>query len=498
MCDTKLIKRRVTLAVFFTNMGRADLPGAEPRLETGTMAQRALLIGSQIMDLAGVDTDVTWMSDALESIGFVTSRCLGSDATRSGILASYERLIADSGGGDAAVVYYSGHGGWAPNPSGTSEAAAGVAPPSAFQFIVPVDIDESTESDFRGILDVELSALLARLTEKTKNASVILDCCHAARMSRDAGMTPKALPRPWVVGIEPHLLALRAAGLPVDRIAPESNPDAVRLVACGPRQSAFEYTTADGRRMGMLTESLVPAIREAAQQRMTWAQLGRHVQRRVLGLAPTQRPEVEGPVDRILFRLESIDRTGVLPVEDQDGVVTLLGGRLVGVDVGDQYLVVPEGVSEADAQRAIATATVRWVDAARAGVDVSYVTSDAPIPKGAQAVPVRKALRRYPVDVAVADAQRAAVASAIAASPHVCVAGDALPDPADLLAQVEVSDGAIRLIDPTGVPLVAEKVADNQGVRETVQNLTALARSRALLELQSGAGESELTTPFTL
>src|SRR5207249_678645 len=111
--------------------------------------------------LAGPEKDVERMCSALDKLGFESRICVGSNASREGIFDEYQRLIGDASVGDAALVYYSGHGGFAPNPAYRPMDASGLVRPRSYQFIVPYDIDESTDDDFRGIVDVELSALLA-------------------------------------------------------------------------------------------------------------------------------------------------------------------------------------------------------------------------------------------------------------------------------------------------------------------------------------------------
>lgn len=63
------------------------------------------------------------------------------------------------------------------------------------QFIVPVDYDKSTDEDFRGILDVELSHLLRDMTERTDNMTVILDCYHAGQIAHYPDYRDRAFPK---------------------------------------------------------------------------------------------------------------------------------------------------------------------------------------------------------------------------------------------------------------------------------------------------------------
>src|ERR1700688_4827996 len=99
------------------------------------MVKRALIIGSQTGGLNGVHADVDAIREALERFAFKTPDIrTGDNASREGILAGYEALIADHRPEDAALIYYSGHGGRALNPSQPEGS-----PPQYLQFLVPTD-----------------------------------------------------------------------------------------------------------------------------------------------------------------------------------------------------------------------------------------------------------------------------------------------------------------------------------------------------------------------
>src|SRR5260370_23207160 len=155
------------------------------------MRKRALLIGCQIGALRGVHADVELMAGLLGSFGFEASTLVQAQATCEGIRDAYRGLIEDTAAGDAAVVYYSGHGARFKNPV----AAQDPSEPRWLQYLCPTDIDDVGGGAFRGLLAEELSQLQWALTEKTDNVTTILDCCHSARMSRDPTMLPKARDR---------------------------------------------------------------------------------------------------------------------------------------------------------------------------------------------------------------------------------------------------------------------------------------------------------------
>src|SRR6478735_7316947 len=124
------------------------------------MVRRALLVGSQVLCLAGVHDDVEVMADVVAAQGFEVRTLTEGDASRAGILAAYAELGQDCGADDAALVYYSGHGGRFTNRLRTKDPAL----PSWLQFIVPTDYDHSDNGTFTGILAEELSVLQHDLT----------------------------------------------------------------------------------------------------------------------------------------------------------------------------------------------------------------------------------------------------------------------------------------------------------------------------------------------
>ncbi len=264
------------------------------------MRRTALLIGSQTYGLTGVGNDIATMSAVLARRGFSIVVCEGPNATRAGLLDHFRRLIHDSRQTDAVVVYYSGHGGQALAPPALTREARQSSP--RLQFIVPTDYEEPAWSDFRGVTAPELSVLLARLTAVTRNVSVVLDTCHAAHMSRGDERQIKALRRPAYVDVAEHLDRLRRQGFDTSARHVLGNQEAVRLVACGRDESAYEYTNDAGRRIGMLTESIALALTEVGDQPVTWAALTERVRSRVMALARDQRPEAEGPSLRLLFQ----------------------------------------------------------------------------------------------------------------------------------------------------------------------------------------------------
>lgn len=317
-----------------------------------TAARRALLIGSQTHGLECVEADVEKMSMALRRRGFAVTTRIRGDATRAGIIKAYERLIAETQPGDAVCVYYSGHGGRAENPYGIG--------PRYLQYLVPTDHGPGS---FRGVMSFELSGLLAQLTQKTLNVTVILDCCHSGQMSRGGPATPVPGATLIAKGVaeelsEGQLKALvdvaQARQLLADA---ESNPYALRLMATEPTATAYEDKR-DGVAGGIFTEALLAAIERRENREASWGSVMLEVREQVMQEMKDQRPDVEGPRRRRLFELDLLPDERPLPLFFEGTEARLRGGALLGAIPGSRYGVMPAGSERYVAETALAEAVV--------------------------------------------------------------------------------------------------------------------------------------------
>jgi hypothetical protein len=449
------------------------------------VAKRALLIGSQTGGLTGVHGDVEVLDDALTALGFDTISIIEGAAAYAGIVASYRALIEDSADGDAAVVYYSGHGGRSPNP----DAAADPAMPPWLQYIVPWDIDDRSGGGFRGLLAEELSMLQWELTQATTNVTTILDCCHSARMSRDPAMIPKADDRiavPWPT-VGERWAALRR-DLDTAGVTTDANPHAVQVVACSPDQSAYELSeTIIGGAHGALTANLVAVLRTPQAVTMTWREIMDVIRPAVLDIVPMQRPDILGPnADRFLFSLEERSASGVLPVTVEGGVALLEGAALFGVAEGDRFGIVAAG---GDPRHPMATATVDRLAEGRARLELDGADA-GDLEPGSTAHPIEVALGRRPVAVVPADhPDRQEVVDALRSSPHARV----VDRTAEVMATVRLGDDGMTLLDAGGEPLHDAAKAMTPGTLTLLSNdLRTLARATHVRELASGTGPAEL------
>jgi hypothetical protein len=445
------------------------------------MTRKALLIGAQTNGLGGVLNDVEAMAGALEPRGFSVQRLITPEATRAAILDAYEKIIADARPDDAFLLYFSGHGGRLQAPDGPDRQSPDL------QFIVSDDYADSSDSDFRGVTGVELSVLLGRLTDRTRNVTVVLDCCHAAHMSRDAGLRIKTLLRPapqhWrptYETVQAHVTTLAAAGLALDRRSLVSNPHAVRVVACSPSQSAWEGHNRDGVQMGLLTDGLSRALREVEGLRVNWSTLLAAIRRDVQDLAPAQRPEAEGPSLREPFEPAELGPLPTLPlVTAEPDHVELLGAPLLGVELGDEFAIMPSGAAGPQDGAAIGTATVDRLLPTSARARLRLTSPDGKVPADARAHRTYSAAPRLPVRLPAGHPVTASLAGALALRRLLVPADPGAEAPVEVT--VDAQDG-LMVRDAAG-PLHAPYPATPLGISSIADNLQRIAQATALRRL---------------
>lgn len=378
------------------------------RLKTAS-GKHALLIGGSEQSLNGVRTDLGAMANLLLERGFNVSLCYGSRATRRGIIEAWQALVKriPKHSKDAVVVYYSGHGG--ASESANSREAYRI------QYIVPYDVGNTTDSDFRGILDVELSYLVNRLTDRTHNVTIITDCCHSERIAR--GQPPIPGMRAWSPltreVVESHVRRLREAGL-YNQLNIEGNKYAVRLVAAESDKAAFETDAprdlairgpgSGGSSMGRLTRELVLELKDIGEGRTTWDAVLPQL-RLKLKEGQFQLPTIEGPMTRVLFSLERLDCWGKLPATAVNNKeVTLMGGELAGVQEDDEYAIMPSTALAPDPAEHIAVARVKDVWQMKAFADLEFRPGHRRFPQKIVAFPLRRPRPRYCVAIQASDA----------------------------------------------------------------------------------------------
>jgi hypothetical protein len=438
----------------------------------------ALVVGSSGENLRGVDSDVGRMAAMLRERGFVVDVRTGDRATRKGILAGYDALIANARLELASVFYYAGHG----------FHAIDDVEHVRWQGISPADLGDTTDDDFRGISSWELSIKQAQLANRTKNVTVILDCCYAAQMSRaDAAgdAVPRALSYPLQYGLARHRHDLRELyGPDCDAPHPLGEPNAVRLVACGQDECAYESSTPSGEVRGAFTDALLEVLREVGSAPVSWAMLDEAIRQRVCRRYRVQRPDIEGPARRLPFSLQVQADGDQVTVAASGETLRIGAGRLMGATEGDVYGVMPIGAQSYQARAAIAELElVRVFPLYSDARPTRGANGDLVLPNDAVAILIQKAAIRHAVKLDVPDGTGAAVEAGVVASRTLRIAapGEAA------LATLRLRDGALTIEDRVG-PLYPAAAFPGE-LPNAVKNLETLSAAQGLREIE---GEHEV------
>jgi hypothetical protein len=456
--------------------------------------KRALIIRSGFDTPPGAHNSAECMASLIAAYGFEVTICENDAASRDGILAAIGRLIDATRQCDAAVLYYVGHGGLVIN----SQYVAGGPVPRYVQHLLPTDYGETSEGDFRGITAAELSRLLVRLSARSANTTAIWECCYASQLGRADDLLPEAArPALTYLGLARHYAKLRAADPGLGRLDIAGNPRVVRVAAADEFSSSFpvglppaDELAALGiacrggdDQIGAMTLALVRILAPLRGHRVAWKHIAPELRARLY----IQRPEIDGPLDRVPFSLDVVDpgTIGVALVRDGGAVVD--AGALLGVSIGDVYGVMPAGATHVDG-RAIAHLTIDRVFPADSHAVIAWHGPTSTLPPGAGAIAVRHTLPRYPVRIVAPPPRAADIATRLGRAPLVRAAG---PADGDVVAELRVDGNDVVLADALGPLFPPASYAGH--VDDAIRDASNLATERRLRTIAGRLDSSDLT-----
>jgi hypothetical protein len=152
----------------------------EIRVSAPGGARRALCVGINdyaYSPLTGCVADAETWTRSLQGAGFDVTALLNERATRSAIVGTLEKMIADSRSGDVLVFQYSGHGTQVPDDSGDELNGD---TPGLDEALCPYDYAAGAL-----LVDDDIGTIFARLPDGV-NLTCFMDCCHSGTMSRFA------------------------------------------------------------------------------------------------------------------------------------------------------------------------------------------------------------------------------------------------------------------------------------------------------------------------
>ena len=261
------------------------------RDEGGAMVKRALCVGVNKyprpdLELHGcVNDDKGWATLLREHYDFPASDVrllLDRQATKAKIHRALGDLLAGSKRGDVLVFTNSSHGTYRADASGDESLYD--------EAMCPYDCETEL------LVDDELRELFGGLGDGVR-LTVISDSCHSGSVTREPPMlTPDHRRKRYV---DPVALGRRALS-DVRRRArprresevPEADMNEVLLSGC--RADQYSFDAKFGRRFhGAMTHTALATI-AAADHRITWAQLHRHLVPALRDANYDQEPQLEG------------------------------------------------------------------------------------------------------------------------------------------------------------------------------------------------------------
>lgn len=367
---------------------------------------QALLIGINSYpgipgrNLEGCVNDVQIMQTLLcERFGFREQdikQLVDSQATRANILDELRGLEERSGRDEPIVFCFSGHGSRVPARS--SAVVSGW-----HETLVPYDSSYgiATNTD---ILDEELKGWLQRLTAKSRNVTLLFDCCHSGTLHRSlAG----GMPRGFVREVSPSRSIPRAPSASVGGLASRLGlPDSDSYVvfsACRDDETAREHVVRAGvkrRVYGALTYFLSQQV-QAVNRPLSWQELYERVYAEVSSVYPSQHPVCEGARTQLLFnRTAEPPARYILVSASTDTSVELSGGQLQQVVLGSQWeLISPDQGTSDPPQQSLGTVEV--TDAAANSATGRRLRPGLPLPRYCQAREISRPIAtQWPIRLA--------------------------------------------------------------------------------------------------
>lgn len=312
--------------------------------------KRALLIGINryqvLPTLNGSLNDIETMRQVLttrwgfqpQHIAMLTDQA----ATRTGILAAFERLVQEAGPSDMVYVHYSGHGSQVEDLNGDE------TDDHLDETLVPHDGRTPSVPD---ITDDELEAIVARL--KARSILIVLDSCHSGTATRSLDIRTRSVPK------DTRTELYRPSGVQTRQVVPVTATRYVLMTGAAANQEALDGPVG-GRYHGFFSYSLSRSMGSAgpsASPREIFSGVEREMKRiqAHFGRISMPEPQLEAPpalMDAPLLPAPSEPENGAramgnarLPwVEakpQKSGEVLLVNSSLLGATPGSTWALYP-------------------------------------------------------------------------------------------------------------------------------------------------------------
>jgi caspase domain-containing protein len=215
---------------------------------------------------------------------------------------------------DRVFLYYSGHGKQVPVTGREGQTFQREA-------LVPVDFQRTSDPNDRDrawFFDFEFNEALRRIAARTRQITVVLDCCHAAGSFRDGDDPSSAMRSLDQLELDPVPDPVGASrGDDDDAAWLGRGIEACQVVsACLAHESAREADR-DGKRHGLLTRAFVAALDAvplAERPSLAWSRIWNAMRADVVRNNSFQTPRIEGNAQRKVFAGPPVNGDPGIPV----------------------------------------------------------------------------------------------------------------------------------------------------------------------------------------
>ncbi len=332
-----------TVAAGVSKASSADAQSTQPE-------KYALMIGINAYassPLTGCENDTKAVKDLLvRQFGFIDDKehikvLYSKQATKQAIVDAFKSHLIEnakklkSQAKEGIFVFqYSGHGSQVTDQNG--DEADGLD-----ETLCPVDVIVSDPKN--DLIDDEMEVLVKELTDYTDNLTLIMDCCHSGSNTRALDFTARRLERPNMLPAEGKSRGLEKKA---DKQILPPNQRYVALSGCMPDELALE-TTINGKNQGLMTNALVDAL-STDNSELTYRQLWAKITAKVNQSATSQNPQIEGDLNRIVFKGVSSRECNSFKVTnaDKDDEVVINAGTAIGVENGGIVAFYKKGVKK--------------------------------------------------------------------------------------------------------------------------------------------------------
>ena len=342
--------------------GVSSTPGScsfGPAVETEGYRRLAVIVGvgqyknPGVPDLEGPPNDARGIYRLLtdkNGYGFPPENvCLLLDeqATTANFKQAFEKgLVERARSNDVAVFYMASHGSQYPDKNGDE----------ADNSDETLLFHDSRTNGLRDLLDDELNQMLARLHQKTRRITVILDTCNSGTATRgpEGGTVTARFFKPMVDETGTGT-ADDSSGESGEGMTTKALPGLVVFSAATDSNAALEK---NGR--GIFTDALLRVMAEVGKQPLTYAQVARLTPPLVAAESP-QIPYFHGDLTGAVFGNVTRTRPIAWEVSKIEPSIEIAGPPLAGLGKGAEIRIYDGNVSGTDTRdpaKAKATAVV--------------------------------------------------------------------------------------------------------------------------------------------